>query len=117
MPAKKKGNKSSGSSRSRKPDTGIAFIATFFSIIGFLIAFITKRDDKYVMFYASQSLVIFLGSVIFSALAVVPFIGTVVSTLGGLLIFVLWVLSWVYALSGEMKEVPIVGELAEKIKL
>jgi len=30
---------------------------------------------------------------------------------------VLWVVSWVYALSGEMKEVPVVGVWGRKIDL
>ena len=41
-----------------------AFLAVLLSIIGFIIALITKRDDKYVMFYAKQSLVLFIACVI-----------------------------------------------------
>jgi len=31
--------------------------------------------------------------------------------------FIVWVLSWIYALSGEKKEIPIVSGFAKKIKL
>ena len=29
-----------------------AFLAAFLSIVGFVIAVVTKKDDRYVMFYA-----------------------------------------------------------------
>jgi len=41
-----------------------AFLATFLSIIGFVVALVTKKDDEYVMYYAKQSLVVFLFAVI-----------------------------------------------------
>ena len=43
---------------------GRAFITVFFSIVGFLIAILAWKDDKYVMFYAKQSLVIFVFGVV-----------------------------------------------------
>lgn len=101
----------------RKPDTAMAFVATFFSIIGFLIAIFTTRKDKYVMFYAKQSLVLFVVSAIFSIAGSLPLIGWIFSVFGGILVFVLWLVLWIYALSGEKKEVPILGEFAGKIKL
>lgn len=102
-------------SRKSSPDTAMAFVAAFFSILGFLIAFLTKREDKYVMFYAKQSLVLFIGSLIFSIAGVFPLVGPVISVLGGILVFALWIWLWIYALSGEMKDVPIIGEFAEKL--
>lgn len=100
-----------------KQDTGMAFVATFFGLIGFFIALVTRRKDSYVMFYAKQSLVWTITAVIFSVVKVVPVMGPVISVLGGILVFVLWIIMWVYALSGEKKETPIIGEFADKIKL
>ncbi|MCX5704306.1 MAG: hypothetical protein NT066_07465, partial [Candidatus Omnitrophica bacterium] len=50
----------------RKDDDSklFAWLATFFLIIGFIIALVTKKDNKYVMFYAKQSLVIFIAWII-----------------------------------------------------
>jgi len=104
-------------SSTRKPDTSMAFVATFFSLIGFLIALFTRREDKYVMFYAKQSLVLFITCAIFSAMSSFPLIGWVFSVFGGILVFALWLILWIYALSGEKKEVLIIGEFAKKIKL
>lgn len=85
-----------------------------------MIALIAKKDDKYVMFYAKQSLVVFIfGAVlgiIGKILLIFPVIGVIINTAVGIVIFILWLLSWIYALSGEEKEVPFVGHYARKFK-
>jgi uncharacterized membrane protein len=107
---------------SKKGDSKIfAFLATFLSIIGFIIALITKKDDKYVMFYAKQSLVLFIvaiiAGIINSILMWIPIIGWIIATIINLFIAILWILSWVYALSEEEKDVPFIGEYAKKLNL
>ncbi|MFH1939370.1 MAG: DUF4870 domain-containing protein [bacterium] len=98
-----------------------AFLATFLSIIGFVIALIVKRDDKYVMYYAKQSLVIFILALIAGSLTAmvgwIPIIGWIVSIGLNVLIFIVWILSWVNALSGKQKEIPIVSYWAKKVDL
>ncbi len=94
-----------------------AFLATLLSVVGFIIALIAKKDDEYVMFYAKQSLMIFILYIISSVFFVLPFIGEFVGWVFYILTAVLWIISFVYALSGEMKQVPLVGEYADKINL
>lgn len=98
-----------------------AFLATFLSIIGFVIALLAKREDRYVMFYAKQSLVIFIvgavAGVLASILKIVPIIGSIIYFALWVITFVAWLLSWIYALSGEMKNVPIIGDYAKRIKI
>ncbi len=98
-----------------------AFLAAFLSIIGFVIALVVRRDDKYVMYYAKQSLVIFIiGAVlgvIASILKIIPIIGALINAVVWILVLVLWLLSWVYALSGEEKTIPVVSGYAKKINL
>ena len=60
----KRGSKKSGQAKLNSDSKTLAFIAAFFGIIGFIIAIIAKRDDKYVMYYAKHSLVIFIIAVI-----------------------------------------------------
>lgn len=96
-----------------------AFLATFLSILGFIIALIAKKEDRYVMFYAKQSLVIFImaivGSIISTLVMWIPFFGEVISYAINLIVLVLWIFSWAYALSDKEKEVPIVGLYAKKL--
>ncbi len=94
-----------------------AFLATFLSIVGFIIALITKKENKYVMYYAKQSVVIFIIFMIARVTDWIPFIGDVISVIVNIAGFIFWLISWIYALSGEMKQVPFVSQYSEKIKL
>jgi len=111
MPKKKK-------KEAKEDDTKLfAFLATFLSIVGFILALVAKKQNKYVMFYAKQSLIVFIAYIIAAAITVIPFIGWVIGPVLYFATFILWIISWVYALSGNMKEVPVVGHYAKEIKL
>jgi len=98
-----------------------AFLAAFLSIFGFIIALIVKKDDKYVMFYAKQSLVVFIVAVIIEIInrvfVFIPIIGYAINAVLSIFVIILWLISWIYALSNEEKEVPVVGKYARSIKL
>ncbi|MDP2925170.1 MAG: hypothetical protein Q8N99_02245 [Nanoarchaeota archaeon] len=101
--------------------TLFAWIATFLSIIGFVIALIVKRDDKYVMYYAKHSLIIFviifvLGG-ISGLLFFLPIIGEIINAAVVIISVILWVISWIFALSGEEKIIPIITDLTKKFEL
>ena len=70
-----------------------AFLATFLSIVGFVIALVAKKDDEYVMFYAKQSLVVFIvaiiGAIINSILVWIPFFGWIAAGIINLAVLVL----------------------------
>lgn len=92
-----------------------AFIASFFTIIGFIIALLAWKKDDYVMFYAKQGLVLGLFYIVISIL--VPVFPGFLNALLWLGLAILWVITWIGALSGEKKETFIVGDLAKKISL
>jgi uncharacterized membrane protein len=98
-----------------------AFIATFFSIIGFIVALIAWNKEEYTMFYARQSIVIFIiaifAQIISLAVNWIYAIGHAINFLLWVFVILLWLLSWVYALSKEEKEVPFIGYLGSKLKL
>ena len=120
--AKIKSKKSERNLKCSKDDSKLfAFLATFLSIIGFIIAIIVKKDDKYVMFYAKQSLVIFIVAIIAGAISSIlnwiPGFGFIIAGVLNIIVLVLWVISWIYALSGERREVPIIGPYAESMRI
>ena len=118
MAKKKTPKKRSKASSKKSDDTKLfAFLATFLSIVGFLIALIAKKDDKYVMFYAKQSLIVFIVFVAGWVIMIIPIIGWVIGWIIHLIGLVLWVISWIYALSGKEKIVPIIGQYAKSIDL
>lgn len=98
-----------------------AFLATFLSIVGFILALILWRKDDYVIFYAKQSLVIFVVGVFAGLLklifAILPIMGTIITFALNAIIIIAWALSWIYALSGETIEVPIVGKWGNSINI
>lgn len=106
------------SKKSQDDSRTFAFLATFLSIVGFVIAILLRRDDKYVMFYAKQSLALFIASVIVGfadkILMFIPIIGWIIILVLNIAIFALWIISWVYALSGKEQELPIIGEYGKK---
>lgn len=120
--SKKRTKKAVNTKVAKKTDDKVifAFLATFLSIIGFLVAVLAKKDDEYVMFYAKQSLVIFVMAIV-SAIVIaivrwIPVIGWILSFFLQVVVIVMWILSWLYALTGEMKYVPMVENWANKIK-
>ena len=115
MPAKKKKIAKKAVRKTKLDDESktYAFLATLLTIVGFILALLIKKDDKYVMFYAKQSLILFIGAIVVVILGFIPIVGWIL----GVLWVVLWVFSWIYALSGEEKEVPLIGQFARNINL
>jgi len=73
--------------------------------IGWLIALIvnSSQKDEITSFYIRQLLGIYLFGL------VITFI-PVINIFGWILVFVLWILSLIGAVNGEMKESPVVGK-------
>jgi uncharacterized membrane protein len=98
-----------------------AFLGVFLTLIGFIIVLLTKKEDKYAMYYAKQGLILFIAWVIawvvMMIFAFVPVLGWIIDVLLWILLVVLWVIGIIYSLSGEQKPIPVIGALAEKIKL
>tara|TARA_Y100000310_G_C20286049_1_gene624916 strand:+ start:364 stop:669 length:306 start_codon:yes stop_codon:yes gene_type:complete len=93
----------------KKKNTIMAFIAVFLGLLGFIIAILTSRDDKYVMHYAKQSLALIIANAV-AALAMFVLIGFLALPV----VFVLWVIAWINALSGKEKKLPLLQWLADK---
>lgn len=83
-------------------------IVAHLTLIGWIIALVlnNQEKDEYASFYIRQM----LGLLIFSLIGFIPFIGWVLS----LVVFVFWILSLVGAASGQMKPLPVVGDLFQQ---
>ena len=98
-------------SKEQKKNKIFAFLSVFLWIIGVVIALIFKRNDPYVMHYAKQSLVITIVLIIaIAGILLLPIMWIAL----WVTIIVLWVLAWLYALSGEERDIPILGEYARR---
>ena len=96
-----------------------AVLGVFLTIIGYILVVLARKNDKYAMYYGKQGLIIFIAAVIAAVASWVvgwiPIIGWAVSGLLWILIVVMWIIGIIYALSGEEKEIPVIGTYARKI--
>jgi len=97
-----------------------AFLAVFLSVLGFIIAILVKRKDKYVMFYAKQSLVLFLAGIfvkVLTFLLMITIVGQIAIPVAWVIYIVLWIIAVVNSVSGKQKETPWIGHYARSIDL
>jgi uncharacterized membrane protein len=95
-----------------------AILAYVLSIIGFILVLVAKKDNKFAMFHAKQSLVLFFGFIIANvAYWLIPFLGIIVGGLLNLALLVLLIMGIINAASGAEKNLPVIGDLAAKINI
>lgn len=83
-------------------------IVAYIGWIGWLIAFLAG-DKEGAKFHLNQALVLNLASLAISVLAIIPFIGLIISLVGGIGTFVFWILGIVAAIKEEEKPLPLIG--------
>lgn len=96
-----------------------AFLAVFLGLIGFILVLLAKRNDKYAMYYAKQSLVLMIAGILLWIVSVVTMfilVGFILAPVGGLIMLVLWIIALINSLSGSEKPTPLIGKYAEKFK-
>ena len=88
---------------------------TYLSYLGllFLVPMLVKKDSKFAQFHAKQGLVLTVACFIGSFLIPVFGLGLLIY-LGVLILSIMGLLS---VNNGEMKELPLVGDLAKKINI
>ena len=112
------------------PDRLSAFLA-YIPVIGWLYVILVKRQNSLSMFHLRQSigLFIFLGATFAAWVAVtwiiswIPFgfmVGTALFTLV-MTVYIFGIIAWVsgivYALQGRMALLPLIGKMANSIRL
>ena len=115
--AKKKVAHAASSSKEVEEGKIFAFLGVFLGIIGFVIVLLTKKDNRYAMFYAKQGLVLTIAYVIAMIVMIVPILGWIVGMIAYIVLLVLWVIGWINALSGKEKYIPLIGQFADKFDI
>jgi len=82
-----------------------------------LIPLLMKKDDKFVFFHAKQGLVLFIVEIITYFVLMIPILGWIIAPIASLIWLTLSIIGIVNVLGGEMKELPILGKYAGKIKI
>lgn len=80
-----------------------------------LIFYLLEPKNRFVRFHAVQSMIVFgFLNIIGVVFGWMHYIGVAISSLVGLVGFVLWIVLMVKAYQGEMYKLPVTGDLAEK---
>ena len=91
-------------------------IIAYITVIGLIIAIILNNDKKnaFAAFHIRQALGVGLASLVIGVLNIIPYIGWLAFAVGSILLFVMWIVGLINALSGKMKPVPVFGKQFEE---
>jgi len=96
-----------------------ALLGVALTIIGYIIVMLARKEDKYAVYYAKQGLILFIACMIAWVIGLVlgwiPILGPVIGWILNIILIALWIIGIVYSLSGEEKEIPVIGQFAKKI--
>lgn len=95
-----------------KNDAGKAIaIISYLTWIGWIVAFLLNMQNKtdFGRFHIRQSLLIMLIAIVGWIIFWIPIIGWILA----IALLVLWIMGLVYAIQGNKKEIPLIGQYAQ----
>lgn len=87
-------------------------IISYLTVVGLIIAFVLNNDKKnsFASYHIRQALGIALTGLALSIVGVIPVLGWIVSIVGAILLFIMFIQGILGALGGQEKPVFILGE-------
>ncbi|MGB9694807.1 MAG: hypothetical protein ACPLZB_02315 [Caldisericaceae bacterium] len=88
------------------------------SYIGFLfiIPLLVKKDSKFCVENAKQGIALFIVEVVVGLIGIIPFIGWIISTLGSVVLGIVSLIAFIYALMGKFWKIPGAYDLGKNFK-
>ncbi len=84
----------------------------------FLVPLLGKKDNKFAYFHGKQGLVLFVLEIIIWLLSYIPVIGWfIIGPVGTIVCIILAIIGMVTSLQGKYWKMPVLGDIAEKIKV
>jgi len=74
------------------------------------------KNESFVKFHLKQGIVLLIAGVAIGIISSVPVIGWIVGFVGGIVLFVVWLMGIIAVASGEEKELPIIGKYGSNFK-
>lgn len=100
----------------KKDEKDLLAILSYFGIL-FLIPMLAGKDNEFNLFHAKQGLVLFIAEIITVMLAWIPIIGWIGAPILYIVWFIFFIMGIVSVLQGQKKELPIIGQFAEKFNI
>jgi fumarate reductase subunit D len=94
----------------------------FFALIGYIfilcvVPLLLKRENKFSVFHGKQGLVLFIFEIAASILRIIPVLGDLIFTLVFVICGILSLVGIVQVLMNNYWEMPVIGDIAEKITI
>jgi uncharacterized membrane protein len=97
----------------KEKNIGMAIVA----YILFFIPLLTEaKNDPFVKYHVKQGLILFISWIIAVVISMVPILGWLLAPLLSLIILIFLIIGIINAAKGEEKQLPIIGQYAEKFK-
>ena len=107
------------SAASHDDDKVFALLGTALPLLGYVVILLAKKNTPYATFYGKQGVVLFIAAILAAVagliLGFIPVIGWLASIVLNVLVVIAWVVGIVNALSGEVRDIPVIGVYAGKI--
>jgi uncharacterized membrane protein len=111
---------SSSPAPAKSSDQNLMAAICYISFVSVIIL-LTRKDNEFIQFHAKQGTVIFVAWVILVLLYVpllfIPVLGWILNTLGWLVVVIASIVGFIKAYSGEKYRLPLIADLADKIKI
>ncbi len=92
-----------------------ALLSYLLGAISGIIFYAIEKESKFVRFHALQSIVVFAAFFILGViLRILPFLGSFLLMLLGIIEVALWIILMVKAYKGEYFKLPLAGDFAER---
>jgi len=85
-------------------------VMALLAYIIFLIPLLAAKDSKFARFHTNQGIILVIGAVIASIIAVIPIIGWIIAPILSVIITVLAIIGIINAAGGKAKELPLLGK-------
>ncbi len=82
-----------------------------------LVPLLAKKESPYAQFHAKQGLVLLIAWIAIWIVAIIPILGWIISIVGSIVLLVFTIMGLINALSGQMKELPLIGKYGGKFNL
>lgn len=82
-----------------------------------LVPLLIEKKDEFVKFHSRQGLLLFIAELITGLISWFPIIGWLIGFLAALLWLVLSILGIINVVTGQKKPLPMIGQLADKLKI
>jgi len=96
-----------------KAMAGVAYL----TLIGFIVALIVGKDNRFTMYHVQQALALFIVMFAAGIIAVIPVLGQIVMVITWIFGIVCLIMGLINGFGGQAKPLPIIGALGFKFNM